>query len=115
MEEQIELKKRKNQFKTNLLKKEERLMLLNAYENAKKRLILLDYDGTLMDYQPDPAAVVPDQELLNILQKITRSQENKLVVISGRDRSTLDKWLGQLNIDMVAEHGVWIKRRGEWL
>jgi trehalose 6-phosphate synthase/phosphatase len=114
IEEQMELKKSKNQIKTNLLKKEERFTLLNAYESAKNRLILLDYDGTLMDYQSDPSAVIPDKELLDILQKIKDSPKNKLVVISGRDRNTLDEWLGHLEIDMAAEHGVWIKRRGEW-
>ncbi len=114
MDEQMDLKKQKEQIKTNLLGKEERTSLLDAYENAKKRLIFLDYDGTLMNFRSDPTAVVPDQELLDILQKIKESPENKLVVISGRDRSTLDQWLGHLDIDLAAEHGVWIKRRGEW-
>ena len=114
MEEQMELKKSKDKIKTNLLKKEERGVLLNTYSKAKKRLILLDYDGTLMGFKPDPAAVIPDQELLNTLEQIKNSPENKLVVISGRDRTTLDNWLGHLEIDMAAEHGVWIKRRGEW-
>ena len=114
MEEQMELKKSKDQIKTNLLKKEEHKLLIENYNNAKKRLILLDYDGTLMGYQSDPAAVKPDEDLLTIMQKIRKAPENKLVVISGRDRATLDNWLGHLEIDMAAEHGVWIKRRGEW-
>ncbi len=110
----MELKKQKDEIKTKLLKKEERGALLEAYRKAKKRLILLDYDGTLMNFQSDPKAVVPDPELLNILQNINKNPKNKLVVISGRDHLTLDKWLGHLGIDMAAEHGVWIKRRGEW-
>ncbi len=114
LKEQIELKNREQDVKTRLLKKEDRTAMLRAYKKAKKRLILLDYDGTLMDYDPDPSAVVPDPELLELLQYIVDSPANNLVVISGRDRHTLDRWLGHLNANLVAEHGVWIKRNGEW-
>ncbi|MCK4428722.1 MAG: trehalose-phosphatase, partial [candidate division Zixibacteria bacterium] len=34
-------------------------------------------------------------------------------IISGRDRETLDKWFGNRNLGLVAEHGVWIKDRGK--
>ena len=114
MDEQKDLKKQKDLVKTSLLKRNERAAMLDAYKKAKKRLILLDYDGTLMDFQSDPTAVVPDDELLSILKRIRKSPKNKLVVISGRDKNTLGDWLGFLEIDMAAEHGVWIKRRGEW-
>ena len=40
---------------------------------------------------------------------------NKIVIISGRDRQTLEDWLGILNIDIIAEHGVWLKeQRKKW-
>ena len=41
-----------------------------AYKKAKQRLIMLDYDGTLMNFHPDPQAVIPDSELLEILDQI---------------------------------------------
>lgn len=114
MKEQMELKELKDLKKTKLLKKEKTNDLVNAYKKAKKRLILLDYDGTLMGFQNDPKKVVPDQSLLDTLQKLKDTEGNKVVIISGRDRNTLDTWLGHLNLDMAAEHGVWIKRRNEW-
>ena len=88
--------------------------MLEAYHTAKKRLIMLDYDGTLMHFHPDPTAVVPDKSLLHTLRKLKQHPNNKLVVNSGRDRHTLQEWLGPLNIDMAAEHGVWIKKNGAW-
>ena len=38
---------------------------------------------------------------------------NELVIISGRDRKILDKWFGSLGVGLVAEHGVWLKRKNE--
>ncbi|NRB65227.1 MAG: bifunctional alpha,alpha-trehalose-phosphate synthase (UDP-forming)/trehalose-phosphatase [Saprospiraceae bacterium] len=84
------------------------------FRQAKNKLIILDYDGTLMDFQPDPQAVVPDDELLTMLRSLVSDTGTKLVVNSGRDKLTLQEWLGPLGIDMAAEHGVWIKRNGNW-
>ena len=114
MKEQMNLKDFKDLKKTNLLSDQQTQILLKDYKKAKKRLILLDYDGTLMGFKNDPKKVVPDQGLLDILEKLKTKSGNKVVIISGRDRNTLDTWLGHLNLDMAAEHGVWIKRRNEW-
>jgi len=106
----------KQQEKQNISRMEERQLdeLYQAFREAKKRLIILDYDGTLMDFKPDPQAVVPDDELIHLLNSLKDSPQTKLIVNSGRDRDTLQEWLGPLKIDMAAEHGVWIKRNGEW-
>ncbi len=114
MNEQMNLKELKDLKKTKILKKGKTDALIADYKAAKKRLILLDYDGTLMGFQNDPKKVVPDQSLLDILEKLKNTEGNKVVIISGRDKHTLDAWLGHLNLDMAAEHGVWIKRRNEW-
>jgi trehalose 6-phosphate synthase/phosphatase len=67
-----------------------------------------------MPFNPDPQAVVPDQDLLHVLGQLAKKENTKVVVNSGRDRDTLQKWLGPLGVDMAAEHGVWTKRNGEW-
>jgi trehalose 6-phosphate synthase/phosphatase len=90
--------------------------IVQSYNEADKRLFLLDYDGTLVDFQDDPQKVAPDEYLLNLLRKLSSQPDNHVVVISGRDKDTLQKWLGHLNIGIVAEHGVWSKDLGddEW-
>jgi len=35
-----------------------------------------------------------------------------VIIVSGRDRKTLDSWFGKLNLGLVAEHGAWVKERG---
>lgn len=88
--------------------------LLADYQKATKRLIILDYDGTLMGFKNDPQAVEPDAGLLQLLNEIKNVENNKLVVNSGRDRPTLESWLGSLGIDLAAEHGVWVKTNKQW-
>ena len=89
--------------------------LLDVYSKSKARLILLDYDGTLVHFAEKPEKAKPAEELLKLLTSLAHNVKNEIVIISGRDRETLDKWFGHLDIGLVAEHGVWIKERGkEW-
>lgn len=83
--------------------------LINHYKNSQKRLLFLDYDGTLMPFNKDPEKVKPDRELWNLLQRLCSDPKNKVVIISGRDKESLDHWMGDLPVDMIAEHGVWLK------
>lgn len=89
--------------------------LVAQFKKAKKRAVFLDYDGTLVSFKNDPAAANPDKSLHELLKKLETATENTVTLISGRDRQTLDKWLGEHNLNMIAEHGVWIKRSGhDW-
>ena len=89
--------------------------LIDAYQEASKRLIVLDYDGTLMNFHVDPQAVKPDEDLLNLLSSLCQDEKNKMVINTGRDKTTIKNWLGHLPIDFAAEHGVWIKKGDNWL
>lgn len=84
---------------------------MQQYQEKTPRLIFLDYDGTLSPFTKDPRKAGPDQELLLLLTRLTADTRNRVVIISGRDRQTLENWLGHLPVDLIAEHGVWLKRR----
>jgi trehalose 6-phosphate synthase/phosphatase len=86
--------------------------LLSQYRKAKRRLLLLDYDGTLVHFSGRPEAAVPDDELLEILAALKQDSKNNLVIISGRDHQTLDEWFGGLDLNLVAEHGARIRLQG---
>jgi trehalose 6-phosphate synthase/phosphatase len=108
-------KEKQNALKTSLLKDEKEQNLINAYQKANQRLIFLDYDGTLMAFTREPDKTKPDEELLSLLQKLAADERNRVVIISGRDHDTLGQWLGHLPIDMIAEHGVWLrKHESDW-
>ncbi|OGX87097.1 bifunctional alpha,alpha-trehalose-phosphate synthase (UDP-forming)/trehalose-phosphatase [Hymenobacter glacialis] len=100
---------------TNELDAEATDQLLGDYEAATRRLLLLDYDGTLVGFHNNPQRAQPDQELLELLTMLAANPHNRVVIISGRDRDTLQRWLGHLHLDFIAEHGVWLRQAGlEW-
>ena len=89
--------------------------LTDQFQKTQRRLLLLDYDGTLVPFAKTPEEARPDAELLKLLAELNNSAKNEVVIISGRDKNTLDKWLGGLKTAMVAEHGVWMKAKGgDW-
>lgn len=90
------------------------LEIRNKYHKATKRLIVLDYDGTLVPLVKDPKLSVPGSNLLNVLEKLSNITGNKIVINSGRDPETLDKWFGHLNVFLAAEHGAFYKEDGIW-
>jgi len=91
----------------------ERLQIAQAYRDTQRRVLFLDYDGTLVPLSEDPRRARPDEELLTILRILASDPRNQVVLISGRDRETLGRWFDTLDITLVAEHGAWIKERAE--
>ena len=85
-----------------------------SYRNSKERLILLDYDGTLSPFKPKPEDAVPTDEILETLRLLASDSRNRVVISSGRDHNTLERWLGGLNIGLAAEHGAFYKDNSEW-
>ena len=116
MEALSEIKLFQEKMREKLLNSEFRKKLIKDYRNSEKRLLLLDYDGTLVPFAGTPEEAKPDKELLDLLDDLSKDPKNEVVIISGRDNETLDKWFGDLNVGLAAEHGVRIKENGEdWL
>ena len=100
----------------NHFDEEKEATLLTNYLKAKKRLILLDYDGTLVNFRANPNSARPTKAVYSTIEKLCKEQKNKVVIISGRDKETLGKWFGSYKIDLIAEHGAWHKSvEGEWV
>ena len=78
---------------------------------APSATLLLDYDGTLVEFARTPDLAVPDPGLLNLLGALARRYV--VHVVSGRRRDTLERWLGGLPIGLHAEHGYWSRMPGE--
>lgn len=86
--------------------------VIDKYKKSEHRLILLDYDGTLVPFAETPDKAKPDIELLKDLKNVTHSSQNEVVIISGRDKATLEEWFKKINIGLVAEHGAWLREKG---
>jgi trehalose 6-phosphate synthase/phosphatase len=108
-----QVKAKQQRLSVRRLSPEDRRQLRTAYADSRTRLLLLDYDGTLVSFRGDPAKAPPDAEILGLLQNLAGDERNRVVVISGRDKDTLEDWLGKLNVALVAEHGGWIREAGQ--
>lgn len=85
-----------------------------AYQSSVHRLIILDYDGTLVGFTSDPQDSIPTPELNNLLTALVSDGKNTIVICSGRDHETLEKWFGHLPLGLAAEHGAFLKENGVW-
>lgn len=108
-----EAKKAQENMKVRVLNEELAKKIENDFFKAEKRCILLDYDGTLAPYQKVPSLAVPSDELIALLKALTADKANEVVIVSGRDAGTLDRWLGSLPLNMIAEHGAAIRMKHE--
>jgi trehalose 6-phosphate synthase/phosphatase len=91
------------------------MSITRHYQNSQRRLFLLDYDGTLVDFAPAPADATPHSRILNVLTDLSNDPRNTVVVVSGRDRHTLEEWLGHLPVALTAEHGLFHRPvHGSW-
>jgi trehalose 6-phosphate synthase/phosphatase len=105
----------KRKLETQGLTGGRRKTLLNEYRTSRKRLILLDYDGTLVPFTRDFARAQPGQKVLSLVQRLADDPRNYVVIVSGRDRLTLESWFKALPIHIVAEHGFLSRKAGgEW-
>jgi trehalose 6-phosphate synthase/phosphatase len=90
--------------------------MMQQFHAANRRALLLDYDGTLVPYSLNPMLAKPDQEVLELLAALAGEPRNNVVLVSGRSRQDLESWFGALPLSLIAEHGVWLRRRGkDWL
>ena len=88
-------------------------VMLSKYREARKSIFFLDYDGTLVPFFRHIKQAKPDGEAIDIILRLGEIAE--VVVISGRDKNTMDEWFGELPVNLTAEHGAWFKRKGkEW-
>ncbi|HSX45783.1 MAG TPA: bifunctional alpha,alpha-trehalose-phosphate synthase (UDP-forming)/trehalose-phosphatase [Candidatus Saccharimonadia bacterium] len=90
---------------TRTVKDKLRHQLVNDYRQAEKRLLMLDYDGSLVPFSEDYREANPPQSLLDLLERLSVEADNDVVLISGRSADDLQKWFGQLPLSLVAEHG----------
>ncbi|KAI4294993.1 hypothetical protein MLD38_040721 [Melastoma candidum] len=78
--------------------------LVSGYGRTSNRLILLDYDGTLL-----PKASIdkrPSSQVLSILDRLSSDPNNIVFIVSGRGKDSLSSWFDPCEkLGLSAEHG----------
>ncbi len=89
--------------------------LKSSYKKSRKRLFLIDYDGTLTPISKSPEMAILNKSTKKILVALASDSRNKIVIVSGRDKDFIDAQFKNMNVTMIAEHGYFVKYpEGEW-
>lgn len=87
---------------------------MRAAREAPARLLMLDYDGTLVPLAPMPDLATPDADLLDLLVRLAQLPQTEVHIVTGRTCASIGRWLGELPVHLHAEHGFWSRRGGVW-
>ncbi len=91
---------------------------LHCQTQGRGLLLLLDYDGTLVEIAPRPELAIPSPELLEVLTRLTAQKDVAVMVVSGRPLKELLDFLPVPGLNFVGSHGGegrvadwhWVKR-----
>jgi len=96
--------------------------VLLAYRRASRRVILLDWGGTLTpadsgfyDQREEGGFVVPDATL-SLLQTLCAEPQNHVMILSGLGRDKVQRAFGEVsNLSLAVEHGFHFRiKNGPW-
>jgi trehalose 6-phosphate synthase/phosphatase len=102
----------RSRFFAKILPRKDRAEIVESFAATSRSLLFLDYDGTLVPLARRPHDAVPGQGVRDLLGRLGADSRTRVVIVSGRDRHTLTAWLGELPVDLVAEHGAWMREQG---
>jgi trehalose 6-phosphate synthase/phosphatase len=84
-----------------------------AFGRAARRLLILDYDGTLVPYTGRPRDAAPPPALRRLLGALAADPADRVAVVSGRHRRDLEAFLGDVpGLWLAAEHGALLRAPG---
>ena len=81
------------------------MLAMNDLPPYRRAALLLDLDGTLLDFAPTPDAVIVPEGLTETLVTIREQLSGALAVVTGRSISSIDTLLGDVPHAVAGEHG----------
>jgi len=89
---------------------------IEDFQKHNNKLVLLDYDGTMVPFVDNPELAVPDRALLEVLDKLDRDPTTNVAIITGRDQKFVEKHFGKYSsFHLSAEYGAMERGpAGEW-
>ncbi len=88
-----------------------------AYMRASQRLLVLDYEGTLVPLTKPSKQAASPPVVIQLLTALAAEPHNCVALMSGRPAEDLDRWFGAINgIWLAAEHGAELRppRPSSW-
>ncbi|KAF9113273.1 hypothetical protein BGX27_001918 [Mortierella sp. AM989] len=93
-------------------------VVLPEFQAAKRRLLLLDYDGTLVPSERTTSvrssSQTSNEDMTKLIVQLASDPKNVIYIMSSRTRENLDKTFGHIeNIGLCAEGGCFLKFAGK--
>lgn len=89
------------------------------YKNAKRRLFVLDYEGTLASWgSPTSIILTTPQRALDVLNDLVEDDKNIVYVMSGRMPEEMERLFRRVpNLGLIAENGCYLLEAGtdDWI
>ncbi|KAG6491778.1 probable alpha,alpha-trehalose-phosphate synthase [UDP-forming] 9 [Zingiber officinale] len=89
--------------------------IVASYQRTNSRLILLDYDGTMIPQSSIDKK--PSSEVISVINGLCDDPKNVVFLVSGRGKDELSKWFAPCEkLGISAEHGYFTrwKRHSPW-
>jgi trehalose 6-phosphate synthase/phosphatase len=100
---------------TTKIDNHQKINIKKSFDDSKKRLVILDYDGTIVEFNENPELAIPPQSLLDLIKKLNNQKNTHVVIVSGRDKKFLNKWFGEIPVMLIAEHGHYQRTDNSWI
>jgi trehalose 6-phosphate synthase/phosphatase len=96
------------------MKERETAKLIEDFRKASHKLMLFDYDGTLVNYTPVPETALLPESVYALIEKLATDSNSTIFIITGRGYRDIDNLIEDLPVNIIAEHGAMIRENGAW-
>jgi len=88
--------------------------VIKATKDSKATLLLLGYNGTLVDYAYEASDKKPDPELLELLSNVSKLPNLEFCITSCSQKENLDKWFAGMDCRLISDHGAYYRKHNIW-
>ena len=84
--------------------------ILYKMHHADAIWFFLDYDGTLAEFAPTPEEIIPDQALIELIQRLASQPDIRVTIISGRRLAHIQALLPIPDILKAGTYGIELQK-----
>ena len=111
MDKLVAVAEMQQSFAKRAFTEKQKQRLIADYDAASRRLIFVDYDGTLIDHEHRAGKL--SSESIDDIAALAADSRNEVVVISGRPKDYLQGVFRDLPVGIIAGHGIWYKGKSD--
>lgn len=88
--------------------------IIQKIKSTENTLLVLDYDGTLLDFVDIPSKAILPRNKQDLLSKINLNPHIRLIINTGRTSTQMDEIMYDKHIEIIADHGLSHRINSVW-